>query len=104
MTWPIAPVSELTPRHGHHLSIETVQLSAVTLRRSEPVTQSQCTTASRGCLPFYQASSPMSATSDIDAEFSLALGETSVNTGGFAFDPSLDFFGKGRQTSSVNEK
>jgi hypothetical protein len=54
---------------------------------------------------FYQASRPTSVAHDNGGEFSLVLGETSiVNTGGFTFDPSLDFFGQEQWTSPANEK
>jgi hypothetical protein len=54
---------------------------------------------------FYQASRPMSVANDNDASFSLVLEEAAnVNTGGFTFDPTLDFFGHEQRTSPVNEK
>jgi len=54
---------------------------------------------------FYQASRPMSVANDNDAGFSLILDETAnVNTGGFTFDPTLDFFGQEQQTSPVGDK
>lgn len=54
---------------------------------------------------FYQASRPMSVANDNDADFSLLLDETAnVNTGGFTFDPTLDFFDQQQRTSLVDEK
>ena len=53
----------------------------------------------------YQASRPMSIAHNNGGEFSLVLGETSnVNTGGFTFDPSLDFFSQEQRTLPANEK
>jgi hypothetical protein len=47
----------------------------------------------------------MSVANDNDASFSLVLEEAAnVNTSGFTFDPTLDFFGHEQRTSPVNEK
>ena len=69
------------------------------------VRESKAMDDSKSWSSFYQASRPTSVAHDNGGEFSLVLGEASdVNTGGFTFDPSLDFFGQEQQTLPTDEK